>query len=290
MDRSDVNRLTAEDPRFPWVFFAAIFLVSVPFWVLGAVMSVRLLPGLPLSALMFVCPAGVSLYFANRSEGRRGVATLLRRVLDFARIRSWSWYLPMLLLMPCIMTASWGVMLAVGRELPAASIPWGDGPLLAVAFFITAACEEMAWSGSVLEPMQKRMGALSAAIAIGLVWGVWHAIPYAQANPSAAWVLGQIAFSVSFRVLLAWVYFGSGSSLFAAIVCHASYNVAWQLFPNHGSFYDPWIAAALTAAVAVVVAGACGPRTLCDRRGGFARLSGSRPPHAGRRRAATPRA
>jgi len=57
----------------------------------------------------------------------------------------------------------------------------------------------------------------------------------------------------AFRVVIAWIYSVSGHSLFAAVVCHTSFNTAWQLFPNQGSGYNPWIAAALTWGVVIGV-------------------------------------
>jgi hypothetical protein len=80
-----------------------------------------------------------------------------------------------------------------------------------------------------------------------------HAIPFAQGHPSIAWVLGQCLFTVAFRVVLVWLYNATDLSLFATIVCHATYNTAWQLFPNQGSGYNPWIPAVLTTALAVLV-------------------------------------
>jgi uncharacterized protein len=94
---------------------------------------------------------------------------------------------------------------------------------------------------------------LRAALVIGVVWALWHVIPFAQAHPSAIWVLGQCLFTVAFRVVLVWLYNNAGRSTFATIVCHATYNVAWQLFPNQGSGYNPWIVAAITGFVGIVV-------------------------------------
>jgi hypothetical protein len=38
-------------------FFALVFALSIPFWLVGAVSTVQLAPGLPASALMSLCPS-----------------------------------------------------------------------------------------------------------------------------------------------------------------------------------------------------------------------------------------
>jgi hypothetical protein len=59
-DRAVLALLAARRRRrngSPLVFFLLVFTLSVPFWLIGAVTELRLLPGLPVSSLMFVCPA-----------------------------------------------------------------------------------------------------------------------------------------------------------------------------------------------------------------------------------------
>ena len=146
--------------------------------------------------------------------------------------------------------------------LPVPVVPWFLAPVLFLVFFVPAACEELAWSATVLDPLQSRVGALPAALIIGVVWATWHIVPFAQVHPSASWILGQCLLSVAFRVLLVWLYNNTGRSVFAVSVCHATYNVAWQLFPNRGSSYDPWIVAAITGLVALVVIFFWGPQKL----------------------------
>jgi membrane protease YdiL (CAAX protease family) len=169
------------------------------------------------------------------------------------------------LLMPAVLVASYVVMRVAHLPLPVPEVPWTLAPVLFLVFFVTAAGEELAWSATVLDPLQSRLGALRAALVIGVIWAVWHVVPFAQGHPSVAWVSGQLLFTVAFRVVLVWLYNNTSHSVFATIVAHATYNVAWQLFPNRGSAYDPWIVAAITVLVAFVVTLASGARTLCGR-------------------------
>ena len=53
-----------------------------------------------------------------------------------------------------------------------------------------------------------------------------------------------------------------------AAVYHASSNVAWQMFPAHGSYFDPRVTGLITAALAVgiVMSTASGGAHKCTRR------------------------
>jgi uncharacterized protein len=48
----------------------------------------------------------------------------------------------------------------------------------------------------------------------------------------------------------------------AVVACQASSNVAWSLFPNRGSHFDPVVAGLLASAVALIVVLRFGARTL----------------------------
>src|SRR5690242_20840174 len=88
--------------RSPWLFFALMFLLSIPFALLGFVTKLRLIPGIPISALGVVCPATAAVLLSYREGGRAGATALLRRSLEFKRSLANAWLLPILLLMPCI--------------------------------------------------------------------------------------------------------------------------------------------------------------------------------------------
>lgn len=61
----------------------------------------------------------------------------------------------------------------------------------------------------------------------------------------------QLAFIVTFRVLITVFHAASGRTPLVAVLLHASYNVAWTLLPIYWSSYDPAILAPLTAAAAI---------------------------------------
>lgn len=275
--RSEVpNTGATEDsrvwPGFPWTFFLAVFAVSLPLWVLGGLTSARLMPGLTLSALMFICTALIACVYSANTGGTGAVRRLLARSFDVRRIGSPVWLLPSLLLMPGVLAASYAIMQLAKLPLPVPVVPWSLAPALLLLFFLAAIGEELAWSATVLEPLQSRFGALPAALIIGVIWAAWHVIPLTQAHQSMSWILGQCLSTIAFRVVLVWLYNNTGRSVFAVSVCHATFNLAWQLFPNRGSHYDPWIAGSITGLVALIVTVGWGAETsvqtgvrLCDQ-------------------------
>jgi uncharacterized protein len=246
-------------------FFALVVALSVPFWLIGG----RRLPlplRLPASALMFVAPAAASI-LAYRDEGGRGLGKLWRRVVDYRRIRSTIWYVPIVLLLPGIYAVSYGLMRLMGRPLPEPNIPLRTLPVLVVVFFLTAVGEEVGYMGYATDRMQRRWGALTTALLLGVVWGSLHVIPDVQNGRGAAWILSQRAVhSVALRVLIGWIYNNTGGSVFAAALFHGMDNVSVSLFPNDGSHYDPAVTGMITAVTAAVVTFLWRPKTLAAYR------------------------
>jgi membrane protease YdiL (CAAX protease family) len=252
--------------RSPLKFFLLVFALSLPFWLAGALTPVQLLPGLPISSLMFVCPVTAALIFVYRENKTAGVTELLKRSFDYTRIRAMIWYAPIILMMPGIMVLSHGLMRSMGVPVPAPQFTVLAALPLFVALFVAALGEELGWSGYAVDPMQDRCGALQAGVLLGLVWAAWHVVPYMQAHRSSEWIAWQCLFTVSERVLLVWLYNNTGKSVFAAALFHTMSNVSWLLFPIYGSYYDPRITGLITTFVAAIVAVVWGARTLARYR------------------------
>lgn len=247
-----MNTVTSRS-RSPVRFFLLVFALSVPFWLAGAVVGVELLPGVPLAGLMFVCPAAAAMILVYREIGAAGVTALLKRSFDFRHIRGKVWYAPIVLLMPGVHVLSYGLMRLMGRQLPTPRIPILTALALCLAFFVAALGEELGWSGYITDPMQDRWGALRAGVLLGSVWGVWHLIPLMQVHRSPAWIAWWFLGTVTMRVVMIWIYNNAGQSVGAAAVVHASNNVAWQLFPVHGSYSDPRVTGVIMLCLAAVV-------------------------------------
>lgn len=250
------------DERSPLLFIALVFALSVPLWLVGARYRIELLPGLPLSAIMVVCPLIAALILIARASGRAGVVAHLKRSFDYARVRDKVWYIPIVLLQPAVALLSYGVMRLLGMSLPTPRLSLITALALFALFFVGALGEESGWSGYLIDPLQKRWGALQGGIILGAVWAAWHLAPLVQAGRASDWIAWWSLGTVATRVLHTWLYNNTGKSVFGAIVFHAMTNVSWQLFPNNGSHYDPRITALIVTLIAVLVTSRWGASTL----------------------------
>jgi len=248
--------------RSPLKFFLLVFTLSIPLWLIGAFTSVQLLPGLPVSSLMAFCPMIAASILIYREGKTAGVIELLKRSFDYKRIRAKVWYALIILLMPGIAILAYGLMQLLQFPLPSPELNVLSTLVMFFVFLIAALGEEIGWTGYAIDPMQDRWSALQASILLGMIWAVWHIVPFAQADRSLTWIAWQCLTLVAARVLLIWLYNNTGRSVFAVALCHATINVSWQLFPNHGSHYDPRITGLITAFAAVLVTFAWGSQTL----------------------------
>jgi len=244
--------------RSPFRFFLLVFVLSAPLFVMGALVPLELLPGLPVSSLSVLCPVTAAAILVYREDRRTGVTELLKRSFDCRRIRAAGWYLPIVLLMPTVAFLAYGLMRLTGMPLPVPQRPGWTALTMVPMFFVAALGEEIGWSGYATDPLEERWTALRAGVLLGVVGAAWHLVLLVQAQRPPAWIAWQSLCLIALRVLIVWLYNSTGRSVFAAAVCHAMYNLSWQLFPNHGSHYDPRITGLIMtlAAVIVTVAGA----------------------------------
>jgi CAAX protease family protein len=246
-------------------FFLLVFALSIPFWLIGASTGLQLAPGLPVSGLSAFCPAIAALILVRRGKGTAGATELLKRALDYKRIRPKAWYVPIVLLWPGVMVLSYGLMRMMGWPVPAPHFSVLAPLAMFLAAFIAAQGEELGWSGYAIDPMQARWNALQASILLGLVWATWHIVLFVQAQRSVEYIAWQGLNQVAARVVLVWLY-NNTKSVFATAVSHAMMNVTWQLFPIHGSYYDPRITGLIMIFAATIVAVLWGPQTLARYR------------------------
>ena len=274
-------RSRAPANRSPLTFIALVFLLSVPFWLIEPVagdLSLAVPMQLPVSALQFVCPLIAVLIMLRRS-GPGNIKRLMHEIFDVHKIDRRRWLVPVFLLMPFVMVMSYALMVLSGRTVPEPKLQVLVVPIISVLFFLTALSEEVGWMGYAADPLQRRWSAFMTALTLGVVWAVWHLIPYIQANHAPSWVIWQCIATVALRVLIFWVYNNTGGSLFAVILFHTGINVNNALFPDNGSFYDPVVTGFLLLIAATVVTYLWGTSTLADYR--YAPATGESQPTTG---------
>jgi uncharacterized protein len=240
--------------RSPLIFFLLVLVLAIPFWVYGAVAGGELLPGLPVAALWFVCPGLAGLLLTYREGGLAGARSLLKRGFDFGRIKVRLWYAPILLTAPATAVLSFAILRLAGIPIPTPQFNLLGVLSLSVIFFIAAMGEELGWSGYAIEPMQTRWGPLRASLMLGAVWAVFHYPALMEAHRPLAWIAWWSVGTVATRVIMVWLYNRTGRSVFGVILVHMTTNLSWQLFPIHGSYFDPRLNGIIMAVAAMGVA------------------------------------
>jgi membrane protease YdiL (CAAX protease family) len=107
-------------------------------------------------------------------------------------------------------------------------------PLLGAAFFFafsvvpgSALGEEIGWRGYVLPRLQSRMSALSAALLIAPIWGLWHLPLWLTGDPvkTPTFYVPFFVAVFALSVILTWVYNSTGGSLLMVVLAHATFNL-----------------------------------------------------------------
>jgi membrane protease YdiL (CAAX protease family) len=214
--------------RFPLSsYFAVVYGVSLVALAVTGPPALHPPARQPPSAALLMFPvmvvtvglAGVGLSAAT--GGKAAVAALWRSV------RRWRvppvYYAALLIPPACILLVLLPLRLLASPAYAPNLFP--VGLLFGVAAGVT---EEPGWSGFAYPRLRARLGPLPAAVALGVLWGVWHlpvvdslgaASPHGQAWP--AFFLAFVLVLTSLRVLISWVYDSSGSLLLAQLL-HAS--------------------------------------------------------------------
>jgi membrane protease YdiL (CAAX protease family) len=255
------------------IFFLLVFLFSIPFWFAGPVAE-RFLPeqltaNLPVSSLMVCAPISAAVVLVRKEKGPGAAKELLKRALNYKRIRKKAWYLPVLFLMPAMMILQLGLMKLMRMPVENPQVPVLIIPLSFVVFFIAALGEEVGWQGYAIDPLQARWNALPAGIILGTVWTLWHVIPFIQMGRTPTWIVWHGMSMVMARILYVWIYNSTGKSVFAVILFHAMHNVSTVLLPSYGWPYEPFVVFIILAGTAAIVTLLWGPKTLAHYR--FAR-------------------
>lgn len=160
------------------------------------------------------------------SAGLRGLLARMRRVWFAAR-----WYAAVLI--PPVLV---GVVLLFLKTFVSPAFTPGHF-WMGVLFGCPAGFfEEIGWTGFAFPKMARTLSPLTAAILLGVLWGLWHipVIDYlGTATPHGEhWLAYFAAFTIAMtavRVLISWTYSNTGSVLLAQLM-HASSTGALVIF------------------------------------------------------------
>jgi hypothetical protein len=211
--------------------------------------------GLPINVLMVVCPIGVALWLTYREQGTLGVRALLGRTLDGHHVPNKLWLLLSLAVMPAAMLLSYFVQRGIGQSLPEFTWSFSAVVFTFAVYFIGAVGEELGWMGYAIDPLQHRYGFLIASVGLGVVWWLWHVVPFYVLGRSTEWILWHGLATVAFRVVMVWIYNQAGRSVLTSILFHTMINTSQNFFPGGITHYDPMVTGLIVIGMALMSVG-----------------------------------
>lgn len=244
-------------------FFAVTYVVTWSLWF-----AARSAPDPGPRGLLFLLgtftPGFVALGLTAWVSGRRGVATMLRRLVDWEV--SGRWYL---FAVSYIVVVKLSVAL-VHRVATGAWPRFGEEPwylMLAATVGSTLlggqAGEEIGWRGYALPRLAGRLGLGGASVLLGVLWACWHLplffVPAADTfGQSFPLYLLQVT---TLSVAMAWLYAHTRGSLLPLMLMHAAVNNTKDIVPSAElGATNPWalshsLVAWLTVALLSLCAG-----------------------------------
>jgi membrane protease YdiL (CAAX protease family) len=170
--------------------------------------------------VMLLGPCLTGIILTRISGGASGLKDLFARM---GRIRLGRWYAALLIPPGMILI----VLLGLDKFVSTVYAP--NRFLIGIGFGVVAGfLEEIGWTGFAFPAMSARRSWLSAAVLLGVIWGMWH-LPVIDflgtATPHGSYLLPYclvfIGAMTAMRVLIGWLYFNT-RSVFLAQVMHVS--------------------------------------------------------------------
>jgi membrane protease YdiL (CAAX protease family) len=155
-------------------------------------------------------------------------------------------------------------MATTGRGWPAMSelgkfsgLPVVAAPVMWLMLLVLAFMEETGWRGFAVPEMLKTRSFLTTALAIGLLWALWH-VPSVflieQYQHMGIAIVPMFLFGmVSGSIFLTWLYRASGGSVLLVALWHGSYNLVSGTAAAHGLVAAVVTTTVMTWAIVIVV-------------------------------------
>jgi len=154
----------------------------------------------------------------------------------FGQVTNWRvkprWYV-LTLLLPLTIEGSLAVSLLHllrGGSVTLLPVPWWQYLLsFVVVLFFAGSLEEFGWRGFAQPRLQERYSALTAAIGIGVLWGLWHLPMFylydvPAYDPTGFWTT-YLGFCIVASIYFVWLYNETGGSLLFPMISHSLANL-----------------------------------------------------------------
>lgn len=235
------NRVAGGDSHWlilAWVL-ALVGLTAVgiaPLYVFGldihhlSPQSVSPLVGIGIELTAYA-PSLAALLVASFVAGGGGARSLL---VELGRWRAHvAWYAIALLGPIALFLVAGAIRVTLGNRWPSAwlVLPSGFALAFAIGSIVAGSLgEEIGWRGFGQARLQRRDGALTASLVVGVIWTVWHYWGVFAPGGLTDFSLGGLGLSLlrmcALSVLYAWLYNASKQRLPVAMAAHAGHNIA----------------------------------------------------------------
>ena len=245
-------------------FFGLVLILSLPFYSLGVTATtLPFAPTLPISALMACVPMIAALVLVTRQRGAAAARALFASAFTVRNISNPWWVVIALGWMPVAFFITGGIVWLSGEMVPTLHLSPTSAIIPSFALFVLGAVgEEIGWHGYAFPSLVRRHSALMAALIIGVVWALWHVVPFALMGRSVTWIIWHGLAMVLMRILIVCLVVNAGQSILIAVLFHMMSNSVWGLFPNFAPYYVPAVMCLVLLAPVIVIASVWGPSTL----------------------------
>jgi len=166
-------------------------------------------------------PSLAALLLTWKQGGTAGLRRIGRRIVMFNI--GWRWYLAAVTVVVLGTSGQLAIHSLLGRAFDMRLFAAQLGSLLPL-LILGPLSEEIGWRGYALNRLQTRWNALTSAVIVGLVWGLWHAplfaIPGTSQHELAIPYAGFLAGVMAQSVLFTWLHNNTAGSIWTAVFFH----------------------------------------------------------------------
>jgi membrane protease YdiL (CAAX protease family) len=225
-----------------WLFLAGTFGWA---WLLWGYWVVAMPPGgLQVSPAFILCAIigglapSLAALAVTYAMGRGAAVARLLKPLGQWKI-GWGPAAIVLLIVPAATVVSVAL-----QALFVGPLKWADPAILVIALIwpiMAALGEELGWRGFLMPSLPARWPLLFTAVAVGIVWGVWH-LPadYVALKGYGDWFFAAFLLNgpiilTAHAVIMAWIWKRTGGSTLAALVYHVTITASAMVAPSAGA-------------------------------------------------------
>jgi membrane protease YdiL (CAAX protease family) len=201
------------------------------------------------------------------TEGREGIARLLRRVVLW-RVAA-GWYIFALIGIPIILAL--GIIslpgaLASFKGLASLVPPMPWLSLIVYVLLHGPLGEEPGWRGFALPHLQRLHGALAGSLILGPLWALWHLplfwVPAWNFPPTVLNVVLFVIAAIPLTVVMTWLFNNTKGSLLIAVLIHWAFDFSFvilnllfsaSIVTDYGSTVPVLIGLGVVALLAIVL-------------------------------------